>query len=74
MTRPNVLILHATGTNRDVETTNAVKLAGGVPTILLTWTDASEDNWPDAIADEINPNFLAATGRMTTLAVMSVAR
>ncbi len=48
--------------------------ASGVPTILLTWTDASEDNWPDAIADEINPNFLAATGRMTTLAVMSVAR
>lgn len=35
---------------------------------------ASEDNWPDAIADEINPNFLEATGRMTTLAVMSVAR
>jgi hypothetical protein len=48
--------------------------ATGVPTILLTWTDASEGNWPDAIADEINPNFLAATGRMTTLAVMSVAR
>lgn len=34
MTRPNVLILHATGTNRDVETTNAVELAGGAPTIL----------------------------------------
>jgi hypothetical protein len=48
--------------------------ASGVPTILLTWTDASEDNWPDAIADDINPNFLEATGRMTTLAVMSVAR
>ncbi|MCB9444966.1 MAG: M28 family peptidase, partial [Ardenticatenaceae bacterium] len=46
----------------------------GVPTILLTWTDASENNWPDAIADEINPDFLAITGRMTTLAVMSVAR
>ena len=48
--------------------------ASGVPTILLTWTDASEDNWPDAIADEINPDFLAATGRMTALAVMSIAR
>lgn len=34
MTRPNVLILHATGTNRDVETANAVELAGGSPTIL----------------------------------------
>jgi hypothetical protein len=48
--------------------------ASGVPTILLTWTDASEDNWPDPIADAINPNFLEATGRMTALAVMSVAR
>jgi phosphoribosylformylglycinamidine synthase I len=34
MTRPNVLILHATGTNRDVETANAVELVGGVPNIL----------------------------------------
>jgi Zn-dependent M28 family amino/carboxypeptidase len=48
--------------------------ASGVPTILLTWTDASEDNWPDELADEINPNFLAITGRMTTLAVMAIAR
>lgn len=48
--------------------------ASGVPTILLTWTDASEDNWPDTIADEINPDSLSATGRMTTLAVMAIAR
>jgi phosphoribosylformylglycinamidine synthase I len=34
MTRPQVLILHATGTNRDVETANAVTLAGGEPTIM----------------------------------------
>jgi phosphoribosylformylglycinamidine synthase I len=34
MTRPNVLILHATGTNRDVEAANAVRLAGGDPTIM----------------------------------------
>jgi phosphoribosylformylglycinamidine synthase I len=34
MTRPNVLILHATGTNRDVETANAVGLAGGATTIM----------------------------------------
>jgi phosphoribosylformylglycinamidine synthase I len=34
MKRPNVLILHATGTNRDVETANAVELAGGASTIL----------------------------------------
>lgn len=31
---PQVLILHATGTNRDVETAYAVKLAGGEPAIL----------------------------------------
>ena len=34
MTQPNVLILHATGVNRDVETANAVKLASGTPTIM----------------------------------------
>jgi len=34
MTRPNVLILHATGTNRDVEAANAVELAGGAPAIM----------------------------------------
>ena len=31
---PQVLILHATGTNRDVETAYAVRLAGGDPAIL----------------------------------------
>jgi phosphoribosylformylglycinamidine synthase len=31
---PQVLILHATGTNRDVETAYAVELAGGEPAIL----------------------------------------
>jgi phosphoribosylformylglycinamidine synthase I len=34
MTKPQVLILHATGTNRDVETANAVTLASGEPTIM----------------------------------------
>ena len=34
MTQPQVLILHATGTNRDVEAAHAVELAGGQPTIL----------------------------------------
>jgi phosphoribosylformylglycinamidine synthase I len=32
--QPRVLILHATGTNRDAETAHAVLLAGGNPTIL----------------------------------------
>jgi phosphoribosylformylglycinamidine synthase I len=34
MSKPRVLILHATGTNRDVETAHAVELAGGEPSIL----------------------------------------
>ncbi|MBN1978277.1 MAG: phosphoribosylformylglycinamidine synthase I [Anaerolineae bacterium] len=34
MRQPKVLILHATGTNRDVETAAAVELAGGAPTIV----------------------------------------
>jgi phosphoribosylformylglycinamidine synthase I len=34
MSQPQVLILHATGTNRDLEAANAVELAGGQPTIL----------------------------------------
>jgi phosphoribosylformylglycinamidine synthase I len=33
MRQPKILILHATGTNRDVETATAVELAGGAPTI-----------------------------------------
>ena len=34
MTHPQVLILHATGTNRDVEAAKAVELAGGAPSIM----------------------------------------
>jgi phosphoribosylformylglycinamidine synthase len=34
MTQPRVLILHATGTNRDVEAAKAVELAGGSPSIM----------------------------------------
>ena len=34
MTLPQILILHATGTNRDVEAARAVEMAGGEPTIL----------------------------------------
>lgn len=30
---------------------------------------AIEANWPDAIAGDINSNFLEATGRVTTLAI-----
>jgi phosphoribosylformylglycinamidine synthase len=34
MKRPQVLILHATGTNRDVETAHAITMAGGEPVIV----------------------------------------
>jgi Zn-dependent M28 family amino/carboxypeptidase len=46
----------------------------GVPALLLTWRDASEDNWPVEIADEVEPYRLGVTGRMVTLAVMATAR
>jgi Zn-dependent M28 family amino/carboxypeptidase len=46
----------------------------GIPTLLLTWREASEDNWPVEMADEVEPYRLAVTGRMVTLAVMATAR
>jgi hypothetical protein len=46
----------------------------GLPALLLTWRGASEDNWPAEIADEVEPYRLGVTGRMVTLALMSLAR
>ena len=46
----------------------------GLPTLLITWRGASEDNWPVEIADEVDPYWLGVTGRMVTLALMSVTR
>jgi len=46
----------------------------GLPTLLITWRGASEDNWPVEIADEVDPYRLGVTGRMVTLALMSIAR
>jgi len=46
----------------------------GLPTLLVAWRGASEDNWPVEIADEVDPYRLGVTGRMVTLALMSVAR
>ncbi len=46
----------------------------GLPTLLITWRGASENNWPVVIADEIDPYRLGVTGRMVTLALMSIAR
>jgi len=46
----------------------------GVPALLITWREASEDNWPVEIADEVDPYRLGVTGWMVTLAVMATAR
>lgn len=45
----------------------------GIPALLVTWRGANEDNWPDEIAEEVEPYRLGVTGRMVTLAVMTVA-
>jgi hypothetical protein len=46
----------------------------GLPTLLLAWREASEDNRPVELADEVEPYRLGVTGRIVTLALMSLAR
>jgi Zn-dependent M28 family amino/carboxypeptidase len=46
----------------------------GVPTLLITWRGASEDNVPIEIADQVDRHRLGMAGRMVTLALMSIAR
>jgi Zn-dependent M28 family amino/carboxypeptidase len=45
----------------------------GISAVLVTWRGANEDNWPDEIADEVEPYRLGVTGRMVTLVLMTVA-
>jgi hypothetical protein len=45
----------------------------GIPTLFLTWQDANEDNWPDHLADEYNPDFMYVSGRVLTLVLMTAA-
>ena len=48
MTRPNVLILHATGTNRDLDVAEAIEMAGGAPHIMpLNQLRAERTAWSD---------------------------
>jgi phosphoribosylformylglycinamidine synthase len=48
MSKPKVLILHANGTNRDVELASAFELAGALPEIKpLTTLRANNINWQD---------------------------
>jgi hypothetical protein len=46
----------------------------GVPTMFVTWTDISEDNWPTEYADALNPTHLGTSGRMLTFILMNSAR
>src|SRR5690606_36207709 len=49
-------------------------LAQTVPSLALTWQDAGDANWPDSIANEIDPVKLGNAGRIIALAVMGVVR
>jgi hypothetical protein len=46
----------------------------GVSTLWLTWREASEENWPAAHADVVEPYRLGVTGKMVTLTAMALAR
>jgi uncharacterized protein len=46
----------------------------GIPTLLITWREASEANWPAPIANPVESYRLGVAGRMVTLAVMGLAR
>jgi hypothetical protein len=46
----------------------------GIPTLWLTWREASDENWPAEFEDEVQPYRLGVTGRMVTLAAMCMAR
>jgi hypothetical protein len=46
----------------------------GIPTLLLTWRESSEDNLPVEYADPVEPYRLGVTGRMVSLALMTIAR
>ncbi|MFZ5917254.1 MAG: M20/M25/M40 family metallo-hydrolase [Chloroflexota bacterium] len=53
---------------------NVTFLRAGIPSLLVTWRGASEDNWPDELAYDVQPLRLGVTGRMVTLAAMALAR
>jgi Zn-dependent M28 family amino/carboxypeptidase len=46
----------------------------GIPTLLISWREASERNWPVELADEVQLDRLGITGRMVALAAMALAR
>jgi uncharacterized protein len=46
----------------------------GTPSIKLEWRGASEENWPDELADQVDPYRVGITGQILTLTAMNVAR
>jgi Zn-dependent M28 family amino/carboxypeptidase len=45
----------------------------GIPSALITWRDASEENLPDELADPVEPYRIGVAGRMVAFALMSMA-
>ncbi|MCK4977128.1 MAG: M28 family peptidase, partial [Anaerolineales bacterium] len=46
----------------------------GLPTVLLSWRLASEDNLPDSMANTVHPERLEVSGRVTTLLLMNLSQ
>jgi hypothetical protein len=46
----------------------------GIPVLWLKWREASEENWPEMYADQVEPYRLEVTGRMVALTAMALAR
>jgi uncharacterized protein len=46
----------------------------GVPSVILRWQRASEENWSMGEADEVIPEYLEASGRIAALLAMTLAR
>jgi Zn-dependent M28 family amino/carboxypeptidase len=46
----------------------------GLPTLLFSWRLANEDNLPDGLANGVNPERLALTGRLAALTLMMLAQ
>jgi Zn-dependent M28 family amino/carboxypeptidase len=65
--------LKISGPDNDIPNDDLPFRAANIPTLFLTWQDASEDNWPDHLADEYDPAFMYISGRVLTLVLMAVA-
>jgi Zn-dependent M28 family amino/carboxypeptidase len=48
--------------------------SAGIPSLLITWRESDENNLSDELADEIEPDKLYTTGKMTALTLMMIAR